>query len=144
MSFIFCVLGIRSNWREYNYRKNSTAVKADILSIDIKPMSGKAVISINYVIAYRRDNSVDTLSYSTTQEHFTNNPLPSVEKLKANAVYVHYVPINKRNETIDKERIFINSGYELESSFHTGWFTATACILVFGYLLRPSMFGRKN
>jgi hypothetical protein len=66
LSMICLILGIRTNWREYTFRKASTVAKAKVISVDTKLKSGKAIANVDYVLTYKRDNLIDTLSYSTT------------------------------------------------------------------------------
>ena len=84
------ILGIRTNWREYTFRKASTAAKATVISVDTE-LTGKAIAIVDYVLAYERDNVTDTISHFTTEAYSTTKPLPSIEELKNNVFYVHYV-----------------------------------------------------
>jgi ribosomal protein S8E len=137
------ILGVLSNWREYNYRKATIVAKASIVSVDIKPKSGKAMASVDYVIIYEKDNAVDTLTYTTTEEFSADNPLPSVEELKAHDVYVHYVPINRQSDTSFRDRLHVSGSQEIEASFSSKWFTFSLVILVLTYLLSPNTFRKK-
>ena len=116
---IFGLLGIRSVWREYKFQQIVTTTKANVMSVETKPFSGKAVASIQYKLVYQHDHILDTISYSTTEEYSIKRPLPSIEELKAIDFYVHYVPKSKQSETAFPDRIYINnnSKYEGEYSF---------------------------
>lgn len=136
------ILGIRTNWREYTFRKASTAAKATVISVDTE-LTGKAIAIVDYVLAYERDNVTDTISHSTSEAYFKTKPLPSIEELKNNVFYVHYVPKIKSNETPFKDRLFITDSNLLENDFDTGWFIRMIFVLMVGYLLSKGFF-RNN
>ncbi|GAB1371982.1 hypothetical protein MASR1M45_20440 [Candidatus Kapaibacterium sp.] len=52
---IFGLLNIQSVWREYKYQQVVTTAKANVLSVEIKPFSGKALASIQYKLVYQHD-----------------------------------------------------------------------------------------
>ena len=143
LSMICLILGIRTNWREYTFRKASTVAKAKVISVDTKLKSGKAIANVDYVLTYKRDNLIDTLSYSTTEAYSLKEPLPSIEELKKNNFYIHYVPKIKSNETPFKDRLFISDSNLLENDFDTGWFIRMIFVLMVGYLLSKGFF-RNN
>lgn len=136
------ILGIRTNWREYTFRKASTAAKATVISVDTE-LTGKAIAIVDYVLAYERDNVTDTISHFTTEAYYKTKPLPSIEELKNNVFYVHYVPKIKSNETPFKDRLFITDSNLLENDFDTGWFIRMIFVLMVGYLLSKGFF-RNN
>ncbi|GAB1463011.1 hypothetical protein [Pedobacter sp.] len=136
------ILGIRTNWREYTFRKASTAAKATVISVDTE-LTGKAIAIVDYVLAYERDNVTDTISHFTTEAYYKTKPLPSIEELKNNVFYVHYVPKIKSNETPFKDRLFITDSNLLENDFYTGWFIRMIFVLMVGYLLSKGCF-RNN
>ena len=136
------ILGIRTNWREYTFRNASTAAKATVISVDTE-LTGKAIAIVDYVLAYERDNVTDTISHSTSEAYFKTKPLPSIEELKNNVFYVHYVPKIKSNETPFKDRLFISDSNLLENDFYTGWFIRMIFVLMVGYLLSKGFF-RNN
>lgn len=76
---IFGLLNIRSVWRKYKYQQVVTTAKANVLSVEIKPFSGKALASIQYKLVYQHDQILDTISYSTTEECSIKSHLPSIE-----------------------------------------------------------------
>ncbi|MCO5230195.1 MAG: hypothetical protein M9958_03465 [Chitinophagales bacterium] len=135
LSIAFLILGIRSNWREYTFRKASVFAEATVISVDTKLKSGKAIASVDYVLTYKRDNVTDTISHFTTEAYSIEEPLPSIEELKKNKFYIHYVPKNKRNETPFNDRIYITNTNVLESTFRSGWFNLMFFVLVVSYLL---------
>lgn len=136
------ILGIRTNWREYTFRNASTAAKATVISVDTE-LTGKAIAIVDYVLAYERDNVTDTISHFTTEAYYKTKPLPSIEELKNNVFYVHYVPKIKSNETPFKDRLFITDSNLLENDFDTGWFIRMIFVLMVGYLLSKGFF-RNN
>lgn len=141
---IFCVcclfITFISNWREYQFRKASVPARAGIFSVTVKPMSGKAVASIEYGIIYRRDGKQDTIHFSTAQAFSDSEPLPEIAQLKKNVFFIHYIPKGKKHKTPHSERIYIQNGDTLESNFTTGWLTAMFVVLLFGYLLNPRIY----
>lgn len=143
LSLICLILGIRTNWREYTFRKASTVANATIISVDTKLKSGKAIANVDYVLTYKRDNLIDTLSYSTTEAYSLKEPLPSIEELKKNNFYIHYVPKIKSNETPFKDRLFISDSNLLENDFDTGWFSRIIFILILGYILSRSIYRKR-
>jgi len=143
LSLICLILGIRTNWREYTFRKASTVAKATIISVDTKLQSGKAIANVDYVLTYKRDNLIDTLSYSTTEAYSLKEPLPSIEELKKNNFYIYYVPKIKSNETPFKDRVFISNNKVLENIFYSGWFSRMIFILILGYILSRSIYRKR-
>lgn len=137
------ILGIRTNWREYTFRKASTASKATVISVDTKLKSGKAIANVDYVLTYERDNVTDTISHFTTEAYSLKEPLPSIEELKKNNFYIHYVPKIKSNETPFKDRVFISNNKVLESIFDSGWFSRMIFILILGYILSRSIYRKR-
>ncbi|HMM15994.1 MAG TPA: hypothetical protein PKC47_00440 [Petrimonas sp.] len=115
LGVVFGFFAIRANWREYKYRQVVATAKANVLSVETKPFSGKAVASIQYKLVYQHDYTPDTISYSTTEEYSTKEPLPSLEELKAVDFYVHYVPKSKQSETTFPERISVSNMPQYES-----------------------------
>ncbi|MBL7837526.1 MAG: hypothetical protein JNM67_08420 [Bacteroidetes bacterium] len=105
--------------------------------------SGKARDNVDYVLTYKRDNLIDTLSYSTTEAYSLKEPLPSIEELKKNNFYIHYVPKIKSNETPFKDRLFISDSNLLENDFDTGWFSRMIFILILGYILSRSIYRKR-
>ena len=140
LSVVCLILGIRTNWREYTFRKASTVAKATVISVHTELQSGKAVANVNYMLAYERDNKTDTISFPTTTEYSLKKPLPSIEELKKNNFYIHYVPKIKRNETPFQDRVFISNNVVQESTFYSGWFNLMVLILLSSYLLSRSIY----
>ncbi len=119
IGIIFGLLSIRSVWREHKYQQVVTTAKATVLSVETKPFSGKTVVSIQYKLVYQHDYVPDTISYSTTEEYFIKEPLPSLEELKTVDFYVHYVPKPKQIEATFFDHIYINNDsiYKAEYRF---------------------------
>ncbi|MDD3005318.1 hypothetical protein [Flavobacterium sp.] len=115
IGIIFGLLSIRSVWREHKYQQVVTTAKANVLSVETKPFSGKAVASIQYKLVYQHDDVLDTISYATTEEYSIKEPLPSLEELKAVDFYVHYVPKSKQSETAFPESVSVSNMPQYES-----------------------------
>lgn len=122
LGVVFGILGIRSLWREYKYHQVVTTAKTNVLSVETKPFSGKAVASIQYKLVYQHDYTPDTISYSTTEEYSTKEPLPSLEELKAVDFYVHYVPKSKQSKTAFPNRIYINNDSIYKAEYRLSFF----------------------
>lgn len=95
------------------------------------------------LLTYKRDNLIDTLSYSTTEAYSLKEPLPSIEELKKNNFYIHYVPKIKSDATPFKDRVFISNNKVLESIFDSGWFSRMIFILILGYILSRSNYRKR-
>ena len=106
-------------------------------------MSGKAIASIHYVISYLRDHSMDTIEFSTTSEYDLNKTLPTIDNLKNETWYVHYIPIKYRNGQTHKDEVFIRNKDQLELIFKPGWFYFMLIVLVIGYLINPKVYHNK-
>lgn len=122
LGVVFGLLGIRSLWREYKFQQIVTTAKANVLSLETKPFSGKALSSIQYKLVYQHDDVLDTISYATTEEYSIKEPLPSLEELKAVDFYVHYVPKSKQSETAFPDRIYINNYSIYKAEYRLSFF----------------------
>lgn len=139
---IFGSLGIRSYLRDNAYKKASITVKASVKSVDIKPMSGKAVVSIRRVLYYIRDGVADSTEQNYSELYTNNNPLPSEEELKSKSLYVRYVPKNRRSETAFPDRVLVSSDEEYEGYYNRAMFGQMFAVLLLGLMIR--LWRRKN
>ncbi len=139
---IFGSLGIRSYLRDNAYKKASITVKASVKSVDIKPMSGKAVASIRRVLYYIRDGVADSTEQNYSELYTNNNPLPSEEELKSKSLYVRYVPKNRRSETAFPDRVLVSSDEEYEGYYNRAMFGQMFAVLLLGLMIR--LWRRKN
>lgn len=138
IGFIFGLLGIRSYWRDDTYEKASTVVKASVKSVEIKPMSGKAVGSIRMVLNYMRDGIADSIEHNFSAAYSNKDPLPTVKQLHTTPFYVRYVPKGKRSETIPNWVIVSNNG-EFDGSYGLSSFGQMLTFILMGFMVR--MFG---
>ena len=143
LGVVFGLLGIRSLWREYKYHQVVTTAKANVLFVETKPFSGKAVASIRYKLVYQHDYATDTIPYSTTEEYSIKEPLPSSEELKALDFYVHYVPKTKQSETTFPDRIYINNDSIYKAEYRFSFFVNMLFCFIFGGILNL-FFRTKN
>lgn len=142
---ICLLLGIRSNWRAYDYVSKATYSKAHIISVEVtKPRSGKAVANIDYVITYKRDGNIDTLPFATTRAYLDTDPIPPIETLKKETFYIHYIPKQLQASTANGDEISIRSDANLDWDFKSGWFQFMAVLLVFSFFVNPQMYIRRE
>lgn len=142
---ICLLLGILSNWREYDYVSKTTYSKARIISVKVtKPRSGKAVAHIEYVLTYKRDGNIDTLPLETTRAFLDTEPIPSIETLKKETFYIHYIPKQLRASTAYGELISINSDANLNWDLKTGWFQFIVLLLIISFFVNPKMYIRRE
>lgn len=130
------LLGVRSYWRDYTYKKASIAVKASVKSVEIKPFSGKAVAGIDYTLNYMRDGIADSTKYNTTEEYSFKNPLPTAEELQATPFYVRYVPQNRRTETSFPNRVTVNNNGKYEGFYNRAVFGQMFVLILLGYMVK--------
>ncbi|HCF62836.1 MAG TPA: hypothetical protein DEU93_00600 [Chitinophagaceae bacterium] len=142
VGIIFGFLSLRSFWSDHAYEKASTTVKASVKSVDIKPMSGKAVASIRRVLYYIRDGVADSTEQNYSKLYTNNNPLPSEEELKSTSLYVRYVPKNRRSETVFPDRVLVSSDEEYEGYYNRAMFGQMFAFILLGLMIR--LWRRKN
>lgn len=135
------LLGVRSYLRDDAYVKASIAVKSSVKSVEIKPMSGKAVASIHLVLSYIRDGVADSTEHNFAQEYTDKCPLPTVEEFKATSYYVRYVPKEKRSEMIPNW-VMVSSEGEFDGLYGRALFGQMFTFILLGFMVR--MFGRER
>lgn len=95
------ILGVRSFLRDVAYEEASITVRGTVRSAQVTPnSSGKTNASIRLMIYYMRDGVLDSLEEKYPQFYSKEEPLPTVEQLKARKPYVRYVPKDKRSNGI--------------------------------------------
>lgn len=138
---IFGLFGVRSYWRDDAYAKASIIVKASVISAEVKPMSGKAVASIRLVLSYKRDGGLDSLEHHYSEAYSSQNPLPTVEKLKAASPCVRYVPKDKRSK-MSPNWVLVSDNGEFEGWYGRSSFMQMFTFILLGIMVR--MFGKKR
>lgn len=141
IGIIFGVIGVQSCLRDDAYAKASIIVKASVKSVEIKPMSGKAVGSIHMVLNYMRDGVADTIEHNFSTAYSNNEPLPTAKELKKSTLYVRYVPVEKRNEHSPNWTIVSKNG-EFEGFYGWPQFGKMLTFILLGSLIR--MFAKKS
>lgn len=141
VGIIFGLLGVRSYWRDNAYEKASNAVRASVKSAEVKPMSGKAVGSIRLVLTYLHDGMEDSIEHNYTEAYTVNNPLPTVDELKASSLYVRYVPKQKRSEKVPNW-VSVSSDGEFDGMYGRSLFGQMFTFILVGFLIR--LFGRRK
>lgn len=141
VGIIFGLLGVRSYWRDNAYEKASTAVRASVKSAEVKPMSGKAVGSIRLVLTYLHDGMEDSIEHNYTEVYTVNNPLPTVEELKASSLYVRYVPKQKRSEKVPNW-VLVSSDGEFDGMYGRSLFGQMFTFILVGFMIK--LFGRRK
>ena len=139
---IICgLLGARSYWQDNTYKKASIAVKASVVSVEVKPMSGKAVASIKMVLSYLRDGVADSTAHNFSMAYTNKNPLPAVQELQASLLYVHYVPRVKRSETSYPNRVVVSGNGVYDGFYNRALFGQMFTFVLLGFMVRK--FGKK-
>jgi hypothetical protein len=141
VGIIFGLLGVRSYWHANAYEKASTVVIASVKSAEVKPMSGKAVGSIRLVLTYLHDGMEDSIEHNYTEAYSVNNPLPTVEELKASSLYVRYVPKQKRSEKVPNW-VLVSSDGEFDGIYGRSLFGQMFTFILLGLMIR--LFGRRK
>lgn len=141
IGIIFGVFGVRSYLRDDAYAKESTVVKASVISAEVEPMSGKAVGSIHMVLTYMHDGVADTIEHNFSEAYSNNNPLPKVEELMKSSLYVRYVPKEKRNERIPNW-VLVSNKEEFEGFYGRSSFGQMFAFILLGLMIK--MFGNKK
>lgn len=157
LGVIFGLLGLRSFWRDYTYRKASVVVKAKIFSAEIKDIRTngnyylKPTHHITHHFAFLKDGIMDTLTDKvnfllyTEGRYFDNpNPIPTVEQLMKQDRYVRYVPKSKRNETAFPDRIDINNNGEYTAQHSVSFFYNMLFCFVAGGILSRFFRSQKS
>jgi hypothetical protein len=141
IGIIFGLLGVRSYLRDKSYEEASIAVKASVISAEVKPMSGKAVASIHIYLSYMRDGVADSIKYNFSEVYSDKDPLPTEEELKAAPPYVRYVPEEKRSKTIPNW-VMVSSNGEFDGLYGRSLFGQMFTFILLGLMV--SIFGRKR
>lgn len=136
LGIIFGLLGVRSYLRDTAYGKASIAVKASVKSVEIKPMSGKAVASIRREIYYMRDGVADSTEQSFAEAFTQNDPLPTPAELQAAELYVRYVPKSRRTETAFPDRVMVSSNEEYGGYYNSALFGQMFTFVLLGLMIR--------
>lgn len=135
IGFLFGILGVVSFWRDNSFKKASTASKAIVDSVDIKPIRD-GLSNIFYYLVYMRDGSMDTREHQITTEYTIKNPIPSVEELKSTIFYVHYVPSANKERTYFPERVYVNNSPEYEGLYKEALFGQMLTLILLGIMVR--------
>lgn len=99
-SILSGLLGVRSYLRDDAYAKASVVVNSSVKWAEIKPNPWKSTVSIKRMLIYMRDGVADSLEHNCSQFYSKDNPLPTIEKLKAATPHIRYVPKEKRSKNI--------------------------------------------
>ncbi len=94
------LLGVRSYLRDDAYAKASVVVNSSVKWAEVKPNPWKSTVSIKLMLIYMRDGVADSLEHNYSQFYSKDNPLPTIEKLKAATPHIRYVPKEKRSKNI--------------------------------------------
>ncbi|MCR6641114.1 MAG: hypothetical protein NVV82_19500 [Sporocytophaga sp.] len=126
---------MKSFWSDWRYEKASISVKADVVSLEIKPVK-PTVAKLIYVLAYMRDSKIDTIVHTKNVNYNLDKPLPSIEKLKAEPQYIRYVPESNLKQTSFPNRIIVNKDGAYDGVFrYSNFLIAFVCGLI-GYILK--------
>lgn len=150
LGVIFGLLGIRSIWRDYAYRKASIIAKAEVLSVEIKDIRSKhgnyyirPTHHISQQLTFLRDGKPDTLTLESEFLMYTEgkitknpNPVPTAEQLMKQEKHVRFVPESKKNETAFPERIDINDNGEYEAKYRLSFFFNMLFCFLAGGMIR--------
>ena len=132
---IFGLLGVISFWRDHSYQRASTASKAIVDSVDLKPIRD-GLSNIYYYLVYMRDGSMDTLKHKITMEYTFKNPIPSSDELKATIFYVHYVPEANKEGASFPNRVHVNDSPEYEGLYNRSLFGQMFAFILLGFMIR--------
>ncbi len=95
------LLGMRSYLRDDAYAKASVVVKSSVKWAEVKPnSSGKSTAGIRLMLSYMRDGVMDSFEHNYSQLYSKDEPLPTVEELKAATPHIRYLPKEKRSKNI--------------------------------------------
>lgn len=94
------LLGVRSYLRDTAYARESIVVPSSVKWAEVKPNPWKSTVSIKLMLSYMRDGIPDSLEHNYSQFYSNDEPLPTVEKLKAATPHIRYVPKEKRTKNI--------------------------------------------
>jgi len=135
------LLGVRSYMRDGAYAKASVVVKSSVKWAEVKPNPWKSTVSIKLMLSYIRDGVPDSLEHNYSQFYSKDEPLPTIEKLKAAPPYVRYVPEEKKSEKIPNWVLVSNNG-EFEGLYGRSLFVQMFTFILLGIMVR--MFFRKK
>ncbi len=99
-SILSGLLGVRSYLRDDAYAKASVVVNSSVKWAEVKPNPWKSTVSIKLMLIYMRDGVADSLEHNYSQFYSKDNPLPTIEKLKAATPPIRYLPKEKRSKNI--------------------------------------------
>ncbi len=100
LGIISGLLGMRSYLRDDAYAKASVVVKSSVKWAEVKPNPWKSTVNIKLMLSYMRDGVPDSLEHNYSQFYSKDEPLPTVEKLKAATPHIRYVPKGKQTKNI--------------------------------------------
>lgn len=135
IGILFGLLGARSYWHDYMYKRSSISVKALEQTVEIEPIRD-GLSNILYTIAYMRDGEVDTTHHKITEQYTIKNPLPPIEHLQAESLYIRYVPADKRSETAFPYRVMVNNDGSYRGFYKRGFFGHMVAFILMGFMVR--------
>lgn len=141
IGILFGLFGVWSFWREYGYEKARTVTKATISSVRIEPIRS-GLSNILYTLNYKRDGNMDSIEHKITEEWTYKNPLPTIEQLRSQTFYIHFVPIERRNETAYPRRVMVLDSENYPRFYYPTSFKQMITFFLMGFMVR--LFGRKR
>lgn len=138
------VLGLRSYMRDDAYAKASVVVKSSVKWAEVKPNPWKSTVRVKLMLSYMRDGVPDSLEHNYSQFYSKDEPLPTVEKLKAATPPVRYVPKEKRSKNIP-DWVMVGSKDKHDGAYGQSAFGWMFKFLIVGiFLIFYSRVRRKN
>lgn len=141
IGIIFGLFGTWTFWREYGYEKARVVAKGTVSSVRTEPVRS-GLTNILYTLSYLRDGATDSIEHKITEEWTDKNPLPTEAQLQSQTFYIHYVPEEKRSETVYPKRVMVLDCEDYPSFNYPTSFGQMFTFILLGFMVR--MFGRKK
>lgn len=141
IGIIFGLFGTWTFWREYGYEKARVVAKGTVSSVRTEPVRS-GLTNILYTLTYLRDGATDSIEHKITEEWTDKNPLPTEAQLQSQTFYIHYVPEEKRSETVYPKRVMVLDSEDYPSFNYPTSFGQMFTFILMGFMVR--MFGRKK
>lgn len=135
IGILFGLFGVWTFWREYGYEKARIVTKATVSSVRTEPIRD-GLSNILYTLTYLRDGTTDTTEHKITEQWTDKNPLPTLEQLQAQTFYIHYVPKEKRSETVYPRRVMVLDSEDYPSFYYPTSFGQMFTFILMGFIVR--------
>lgn len=135
IGILFGLFGVWTFWREHGYEAARIVTKGTVSSVKIERVRD-GLSNILYTLTFQRDGSTDTIDHKITEQWTFKDPLPSLEQLKLQTFYIHYVPKEKRSKTVYPMRTMVLDTEIYPRFYYPTAFGQMTTFILLGFIVR--------